>query len=158
MALDGVRIAVLVEDNYQELELWYPVLRLREEGANVVLVGPEQGRTYMSRHDYAAKSDLAAADAAADSFDAVIVPGGYAPDAMLRNPAMVRLVREAHDRGAVVAAICHAAWVLVSADVLRGRNATCIYSVKDDLVNAGGVFIDEEVVRDGNLVTSRQPS
>jgi protease I len=157
MSLDGAKIAILVEDNYQELELWYPLLRLREEGAEVVVVGPEKGRTYTSKHGYPATADLAAADVEVAGLAGVIVPGGYAPDLMRRHPAMVRLVREANARGAVVAAICHAGWMLVSADVLRGRRATCFFSIKDDLVNAGAQYVDAEVVRDGNLVTSRQP-
>ena len=157
MALDGAKIAVLVEDNFQELELWYPVLRLREEGAEVFIVGPEQGRTYASKHGYTATADRAADEVEVGSLDAVIVPGGYAPDLMRRRPAMVRLVRDANERGIVVAAICHAGWMLVSADVLRGRKATCFISVKDDLVNAGAEYVDAEVVRDGNLITSRVP-
>ncbi len=158
MKLGGAKIAILVEDNYQELELWYPVLRLREEGADVVVVGPEKGRTFTSKHGYPATADLAADDVELAALAAVIVPGGYAPDLMRRHPAMVRLVRDAHERGILVAAICHAAWMLVSADVLRGRKATCFFSVKDDLVNAGAEYVDAEVVRDGNLVTSRQPN
>ena len=157
MTLDGAKLAVLVEDNYQELELWYPVLRLREEGAEVFIVGPEKGRTFTSKHDYPATADQAADDVAINALDAVIVPGGYAPDLMRRHPSMVRLVRDAHERGVLVAAICHAAWMLVSADVLRGRKATCVVNVKDDLVNAGAAYVDAEVVRDGNLVTSREP-
>ena len=157
MTISGAKIAVLVEDNYQELELWYPVLRLREEGAQVSIVGAERGRTYTSKHGYPAAADVAVEDVAVGTLDAVVVPGGYAPDLMRRHPSMVRLVRDAHNRGIVVAAICHAAWMLVSADVLRGRKATCFFSVKDDLVNAGGEYIDAEVVRDGNLVTSRRP-
>src|SRR5437588_5870869 len=98
MQLDGAKIAVLVEDNYQELELWYPLLRLREEGAAVVVVGPEKGRTYTSKHGYPATADLAAADVEVAGLAAVIVPGGYAPDLMRRHPAMVRLVREANAR------------------------------------------------------------
>src|SRR5689334_6797269 len=99
MALDGAKIAVLVEDNFQELELWYPVLRLREEGAEVFIVGPEQGRTYASKHGYTATADRAADEVEIGSLDAVIVPGGYAPDLMRRRPAMVRLVRNANERG-----------------------------------------------------------
>jgi protease I len=158
MNLGGAKIAMLVEDNYQELELWYPLLRLREEGAEVVVVGPHKGRTFTSKHGYPVTSDLAADEVEIGALAAVIVPGGYAPDVMRRHPAMVRLVREANERGIVVAAICHAGWMLVSADVLRGRKATCFFSIKDDVVNAGAEYIDAEVVRDGNLVTSRQPN
>jgi protease I len=141
-----------------ELELWYPVLRLREEGAEVVVVGPEKGRTFTSKHGYPATADQAADEVEVTALDAVIVPGGYAPDLMRRHPSMVRLVRDAHDRGALVAAICHAGWMLVSADVLRGRKATCVANIKDDVVNAGAEYVDTEAVRDGNLVTSRMPN
>jgi protease I len=158
MNLSGAKIAMLVEDNYQELELWYPLLRLREEGADVVVVGPQKGRIFTSKHGYPVTSDLAADEVEIGSLAGVIVPGGYAPDVMRRHPAMVRLVREANERGIVVAAICHAGWMLVSADVLRGRKATCFFSIKDDVVNAGAEYIDAEVVRDGNLVTSRRRS
>ncbi len=157
MKLTGTTIGVLVEDNYQELELWYPVLRLREEGAHVVVIGPKKGYIYTSKHGYPVTADQAAEDVQVSTLAAVIVPGGYAPDLMRRHPAMVRLVRDANERGIVVAAICHAGWMLVSADVLRGRKATCFHSIKDDLVNAGAEYVDAEVVRDRNLVTSRTP-
>lgn len=157
MTLAGKRIVVLAENIYQELELWYPLLRLREEGAQVQLVGPKSKETYLSKHGYPAVSDLGIDEVKADELDAVIIPGGFAPDLMRRNASMVKLVRESHEKGKVVAAICHAGWMLVSADILRGKKATCFYSIKDDLVNAGAQFLDQEVVRDGNLITSRNP-
>ncbi len=157
MDLSGKRIAVLVEDQYQEQELWYPVYRLREAGATVQIVGPEAGRTYASKHGYPVKTDVAAADVSGRDFDAVVIPGGYSPDLMRRHAAMVGLVRDAFDAGRIVAAICHAGWMLASAGVLRGRRATCFFSIKDDLANAGATYVDEPVVRDGNLITSRQP-
>lgn len=156
MTLRGKRIAVLVENMYQELELWYPVLRLREEGAEVRIVGTGQGE-YTSKLGYPAKADVAAADVRAADLDAVIIPGGYAPDYMRRDAAMVRLVREAFQQGKIVAAICHAGWMLVSAGILRGKTATCYPSIKDDVTNAGATYVDREVVRDGNLITSRRP-
>jgi protease I len=157
MSLEGKTVAVLVEDNYQELELWYPLLRLREEGAKVMVVGPQQGQTYGSKYGYPVTADATAREVKGAELDAVVIPGGYAPDRMRRDPSMVELVREAHARGKVVAAICHAGWMLCSARVLQGRVATCFHSIKDDLVNAGAGYVDEEVVRDGNLITSRQP-
>lgn len=156
--LQGCRVAVLVEDQYEPLELWYPVLRLREAGAEVVVVGPEAGQTYRSKDGYPVRADAAAADVRADDFDAVVIPGGYAPDRMRRHEAMVRLVREAYQQGKVVAAICHAGWMLAEADVIRGRTVTGFHSIKTDLVNAGARYVDQEVVRDGNLITSRVPS
>ncbi|MDH7499195.1 MAG: type 1 glutamine amidotransferase domain-containing protein [candidate division NC10 bacterium] len=157
MSLKGKRVAILVENQYQELELWYPLLRLREEGAEVQVVGPKGKEIYTSKHGYPAMSDLSADEVKAERLDGLIVPGGYAPDLMRRNAGMVKLVRECHQKGKVVAAICHAGWVLVSADILRGKKATCFYSIKDDLTNAGAKFLDQEVVRDGNLITSRNP-
>jgi len=156
MELKGKHVAVLAEDLYEDLELWYPVLRLREAGAKVTIVGGG-GERYASKHGYPVTPDANAEKVKASDFDAVIVPGGYAPDRMRRHKAMVDLVRDAFKGGKVVAAICHGGWMLVSADVLRGRKATCFFAIKDDMVNAGARYEDSEVVRDGNLVTSRKP-
>ena len=156
MELKGKHVAVLAEDFYEDLELWYPVYRFREAGAKVTIVGGGENR-YSSKHGYPVTPDASAEKVKAADFDAVIVPGGYAPDRMRRHVAMVNLVREAAARGKVVAAICHGGWMLVSADVLRGRKATCFFAIKDDLVNAGARYEDSEVVRDCNVVTSRKP-
>jgi protease I len=157
MELKGKAVAVLVEDTYEDMELWYPVYRLREEGASVALVGPEAGRTYASKHGYPAKADRAASDVGAGDYDAIIIPGGYSPDRMRREPAMVKLVADAVREGKTVAAICHGGWMLCSAGVLQGRRATSFFSIKDDMINAGADWVDQEVARDGNLITSRQP-
>lgn len=157
MSLEGRTVAILAEDSYQELELWYPLLRLREAGARVLVVGSERGRTYASKYGYPVTADLSAEEADAARLDAIVIPGGYAPDRMRRHPAMVDLVREVHARGGVVAAICHAGWMLCSADIVRGRQVTCFPSIRDDLVNAGAHYVDQEVVRDGTIITSRQP-
>jgi protease I len=158
MDLKGKRVAVLAENMYQELELWYPLLRLREAGAEAFVVGTGSADTYTSKLGYPVQVDMVADQVSAGDVDAVVVPGGYAPDLMRRYPAMVRLVREAFDQGKVVAAICHAGWMLASAGVLKGKEATCFFAIKDDLINAGAKYIDAEVVRDGNLITSRTPS
>lgn len=157
MTLRGKTVAVLAEDNYQELELWYPLLRLREAGAEVRVVGSGDKDTFTSGKGYPVRADVAAADVSAADFDAVIVPGGFAPDKMRRVQAMTDLVRDMHEADKVVAAICHAAWVLVSADILRGRRATCVSAIKDDVINAGAEYVDEEVVVDANIITSRTP-
>ena len=157
MDLSGKKVAVLAEDHYENLELWYPVLRLREAGAQVTIVGPKAGETYKSKEGYPARADISMEDARASEFHAVIVPGGYAPDRMRRYPAMLRLVREAFEQGKVVAAICHAAWVPISAGIVKGRTMTCVSAVKDDVINAGARYVDQEVVVDGNLITSRTP-
>jgi len=151
------RIAVLVEKMYEDLELWYPVLRLREAGCNVRIVGPKAGETYASKHGYPAKADTAASDVTAGQFDAIVIPGGYSPDHMRRHKPMVDLVIEAARGGKVLAAICHGPWMLCSAKCLKGRKVTGFFAIRDDVENAGGIWQDAPMVRDGNLVTSRTP-
>jgi protease I len=157
MELTGKRVAMLVENLYEDLELWYPLLRLREAGAEVTTVG-NGATSYTSKHGYPAKADTSVDHVSAADFDAVIMPGGYAPDHMRRSQAMVDLVREAVQQGKIVAAICHAGWMLASANVIRRKRVTGFFSVKDDLTNAGGIYEDKEVVRDDNLITSRMPT
>ena len=157
MKLQGKRIAILAENMYQEMELWVPYYRFKEEGAEVKVVGAGGAKSYASKHGYPVNVDVQADQVSAVEFDAVIVPGGYAPDIMRRHVPMVKLVREAAQQGKVVAAICHAGWMLVSAGVLKGRTATSFFSIKDDLVAAGANWVDQEVVVDGNLITSRRP-
>jgi protease I len=163
MSLQGKRVAVLVEQQYQEMEVWYPVYRLREAGCTVELVGPEAGKTYASKLGYPATATLSASDAKPDQFAALVIPGGFAPDYIRRSEPMLKLVRDIFARGKPVAAVCHGPWVLCSVrlphgdTVLKGRKATCFHSIKDDLTNAGGTYVDQEVVADGNLITSRKP-
>ena len=148
---------ILAESDYEDLELWYPKLRMAEAGVEPTVVGPQAG-TYLSKHGYAVEATVAAADVDVTQYDAVIIPGGYAPDRMRRHAAMVELVRRADTEGKLVAAICHAGWMLASAGIARGRRMTSFFSIRDDLVNAGAEWVDEPVVVDGNLVTSRQPA
>ena len=155
--LRGKKAAVLVEQQYQEMEVWYPVYRLREAGCQVTLVGPEAGQTYPSKLGYPAKSDKAARDVSADDFDLIVVPGGFAPDFMRRHQEVIKLVGAMAEQGKVVAAICHGPWVLCSTQALKGKRATCFFAIKDDVSNAGAKYVDAEVVRDGNLITSRKP-
>lgn len=157
MSLSGKRIAILAENMYQEMELWVPYYRLREEGADVKVVGAGGGKGYASKHGYPVSADVQAEAVTAAEFDAVVVPGGYAPDMMRRHPAMVKLVREAFQEGKLVAAICHAGWMLASAGILDGKKATSFPAIKDDMINAGARWVDEEVVVDGTLITSRKP-
>ena len=156
-SIKGKRIAVLVEKIYEDLELWYPVLRLRESGCDVKIVGPKAGESYPSKHGYPAKADVAASEVKAEDFDAVIIPGGYSPDHMRRHKSMVDLVSNAMKLNKVVASICHGPWMLCSAKCLKGRKLTSFSAVRDDVENAGGIWQDAECVRDGNLVTSRTP-
>jgi protease I len=156
MGLEGKRVAILIEDDYQMHEFWYPYYRFQEAGAQVRVIGTGRAPSFTS-HGYSVTPDLDATDARVDDFDAVIIPGGYAPDKMRRSAEMVAFVRDMDGAGKPVAAICHAGWMLVSAKVVRGRRATCFYSIRDDLEAAGAQWSDEPVVVDGNLITSRAP-
>jgi protease I len=156
MALNGKKIVLLVENSYQEMEFWYPFYRLKEEGADVIVAGTGRG-SYTSKYGYPAREDVQASDVNVSEIAAVVVPGGYAPDLMRVNDGVLKLVRDAYDSGKLVAAICHAGWVLISAGILRGKRATSVRAIRDDMVNAGVHFVDQEVVQDGNIITSRVP-
>jgi protease I len=157
MRLKGKKVVILIENNYQDLEFWVPYYRLKEEGVEVTVVGSGSSRTYTSKNGYPVEAEKEAKDIDASKYDGVVIPGGYAPDLMRRYPDMVRIVREAYQKGKVISAICHAGWMLVSAGILKGKKATGFFAIKDDLVNAGANYVDAEVVRDGNLITSRKP-
>jgi protease I len=157
MKVPQKKIAVLVEDLYQVLEVWYPLLRLKEAGIAVQLVGTGSKNTYVSKEGYPAKVDKSIEDVKAGEFDGVIIPGGFAPDILRRYDKVVQLVKQLDEDGKVVAAICHGGWLLVSAKILKGRRATCFFAIKDDLVAAGADYMDQEVVVDRNLITSRKP-
>src|SRR5437899_4266630 len=157
MELQGKRAAVLVEQMYQEMEVWYPIYRLKEAGCKVTVIGPEAGQTYPSTLGYPVRSDKAAKDVNPEDFDVVVIPGGYAPDYLRRCEPMIRLVSSMAEQGKVVAAVCHGPWVLCSTQALKGRRATSFFAIKDDVINAGASWSDAEVVRDGNLITSRKP-
>lgn len=157
MELQGKKVAILVENIFNVFEFWYPYYRLKEAGAEVVVVGSGSSDVYTGKPATEVRADVSADQVSASDFDGVIIPGGYAPDIMRRYPKMVQLVKEMHGAGKVVAAVCHAGWMLVSADILKNRNATSYFSIKDDMVHAGANWVDEEVVVDGNLITSRKP-
>ena len=157
MELQNKKVAILVEEMFNLFEFWYPYYRLKEAGAEVVVVGSGRTATFNGKPGTVAVADVSADEVTADDFDAVIIPGGYAPDMMRRFPAMVNLVKDADSSGKVVAAICHAGWMLISADIIRNRKATSFFAIKDDMVNAGAQWVDEAVVIDNNLITSRTP-
>jgi protease I len=155
MGLESKRVAILIEDDYQMHEFWYPYYRLQEAGAEVKVIGT--GKESYTSHGYSVTPNLHATDVRVEDFDAVIIPGGYAPDKMRRSREMVAFVHDMDAAGKPVAAICHAGWMLVSAKIVKGRSATCFYSIRDDLEAAGARWSDEPVVVDGNLITSRVP-
>jgi protease I len=157
MSLDGVHVALLIEDDYQVLEAWYPLLRLQAEGARVTVVGSGTKKSFGSKEGYAMDADAAASEVQASDFDAVIVPGGFAPDHMRLHPEMIALVRDIHAEGKLTASICHGGWMLASAGALKGRRATGYLPIRDDVENAGATWVDEPVVEDGNVITSRTP-
>jgi len=155
--LKGVHVAVLIEQQYQDLEVWVPYLRLKEEGADVLLVGRQKGASYLGKHGYPAVAEADYSSIKAADLDGIVVPGGFAPDFMRRYPEPARLVKEVFDAGKSVASICHGPWLLASAGVLKGKTATCFFAIKDDIRNAGANYVDVEVAVDGNLITSRKP-
>jgi protease I len=157
MELKGKKIAILVDNVYQEMEVWYPLYRFQEAGATVVTVGAIAGHTYTSKLGYPAKADVSYDVANADDFDGLVIPGGYAPDHIRRHPKALQFVRDIDAQGKLIASICHGPWVLCSTGTLRGRRATSFFAIKDDVVNAGALWEDAEVVVDGHLVTSRKP-
>jgi len=151
------KIGILVADLYQDLEVWYPLFRLKEAGIEVAVIGAEKNKVYKSKHGYEIKSDISAKEIKTETLDGLIIPGGYAPDIMRRYPEMVNLVKTIYEQGKVVAAICHGGWMLASAKILSGKTVTSFFAIKDDLEHAGARFVDAEVVVDGNLITSRKP-
>lgn len=157
LPIEGRRLLTFVDDVYEDLELWYPVLRLREAGAHVTLAGPEAGRTYRGKHGYPAKSDAAIELMEADDFHGLVIPGGFMPDKLRRVPKVLELVREFATAGKLVAAICHGGWIPISAGVYRGVRVTGSLGIKDDLVNAGAIWEDAPVVVEGNFISSRKP-
>ncbi len=156
MNLKGKKIAIFLEDMYEDLEFWYPYYRMREEGADVVVVAPKVD-TYNGKHGLPAKSMQSIVAVKPDEFNALVIPGGYSPDKMRRVPEMIEFVRKMHKQNKPVAAICHGPWMLASAGILKDVNVTSFFSIKDDIINAGGKWIDREVVADNKIITSRTP-
>lgn len=152
-----MKVAILLEELFNDQEFWYPYYRLKEAGYEVVVVGSGRSKVYRGKAGTEAQEDVSADQIDAKDFGGVIIPGGYAPDHIRRYPAMLRFVKELYDSGKTVAAICHAGWVLASANILKGKKVTSFFAIKDDLINAGAEWLDAEVVVDGRLITSRKP-
>jgi protease I len=155
--LKDKKVIILIEEMFNVFEFWYPYYRLKEEGVEVTVVGSGSAEVYTGKPGTQAKADVSADQVSAEEFDGIIIPGGYAPDMMRRYPAMINLVKDIFNAGKPVAAICHAGWMLVSAGILSGKRATSFFAIKDDLINAGAQWVDQEVVVDENLITSRVP-
>jgi len=155
--LTNRRILTFVGDIYEDLELWYPKLRLMEAGASVIVAGEEADREYTGKNGYPCVSDEAIARMRVGDFDGLVIPGGFMPDKLRRDSDVLQLVRDFADAGKLVAAICHGGWIPISAGVYRGVRVTGSLGIKDDLVNAGAIWEDAPVVIDRNFVSSRKP-
>ena len=153
----GKRVLMFVDDVYEDLELWYPKLRLIEAGAQVVVAGPSAGHTYQGKHGYPCRSDAAISQVRAGDFHGLVIPGGFMPDKLRRDAAVLQLVRDTSATGKLVAAIFHGGWIAISAGVYRGVRVTGSLGIKDDLVNAGALWQDAAVVVDRHFVSSRKP-
>ena len=152
-----MKAIIFAENYYEDLELWYPKLRLSEEGISVIVAGTGE-KTYKGKNGYPLDVDGSIRDYNAKDFDAVIIPGGWAPDKLRRYKEVLDFVRDMHKSNKIIAAICHAPWVLASAGIIKGRKLTCVSAIKDDIINAGAQYFDKEVVVDKNIITSRMPS
>ena len=151
------RVAIVVDEMYQVLEIWYPYYRFREAGLEVNLVAAEAEKEYHSKEGYPCLSEVSAKEANAGDYDCMVVPGGFAPDFMRRSADVIKFANDMVNAGKVIAAICHGGWLLCSTTVYRGKKATCFMAIKDDIKNAGAEYVDAECVVDGNLITSRKP-
>lgn len=157
MRLQNKKVIALVDDEFEDLELWYPILRLREEGAEVHLIGKEAKKTYIGKYGVPAESDYSFSDIQAEDYDAILVPGGWAPDKLRRYEEVLNFIRIMNESKKPIGQICHAGWVLISAKILDGKNVTSTPGIKDDMTNAGANWSDEAVVVDGHLISSRRP-
>ncbi|MEM7181205.1 MAG: type 1 glutamine amidotransferase domain-containing protein [Spirochaetota bacterium] len=157
MGITRKRVLSLLESDFEDMELWYPRYRLEEAGVEVVFAASKKGELYKGKYGVPAISEMQFAEVNTENFDMLLVPGGWAPDKLRRYPEVIRIVQEMNAKGAWIGQICHAGWVLVSADILRGRKVTSTPGIKDDMTNAGAEWLDEAVVVDANLISSRRP-
>lgn len=157
MKLHNKKIIQLVSDDFEDLELWYPVLRLREEGAEVIIAGEKANTTYIGKYGVPIQSDISFHDADPADYDAILVPGGWSPDKLRRYEDILTMVRIMDEHKKPIGQICHAGWVLISAKILEGKKVTSTPGIKDDMINAGAKWYDEAVIVDGNIISSRRP-
>ncbi|KAA0546995.1 type 1 glutamine amidotransferase [Bacillus sp. BGMRC 2118] len=157
MNLENKRIIQLVSNDFEDLELWYPVLRLREEGAIVHIVGEKAGEKYIGKYGVPITTDFAFSDIEPGDYDAILVPGGWSPDLLRRFEKVLQLVQYMNEHKKPIGQICHAGWVLISAKILNGVHVTSTPGIKDDMMNAGAIWHDEAVVVDGHIISSRRP-
>lgn len=156
-SLSGKKILLFIDDVYEDLELWYPKLRLIEEGASVVVAGPEANKVYQGKNGYPCKSDASYKDLEEKDFDGLVIPGGFAPDKLRRDPKVLQLTKQFNNSGKMIAHICHGGWITISAKIMKGYRSTSTPGIKDDIENAGAVWVDEPVVVDRNMISSRRP-
>lgn len=152
------KIAMLIENMFDTREFIYPYYRLQEEGFEVDLIGPKKDTVFTSKDGLKETSTHASDEVSAADYDALVIPGGFSPDYMRRTQATVDFVTEMNKADKLIAAICHAPWMLASADAIRGKKVTSFFSIKDDLINAGAEWVDREVVVDGNIISPRNPN
>ncbi|MBI9110064.1 type 1 glutamine amidotransferase domain-containing protein [Maridesulfovibrio ferrireducens] len=157
MKMKGMRVLMFVENVFEDMELLYPYYRLIEEGAEVVVAGPESGTVYTGKNGYPFRSTAAIADQQEDDFDLLVIAGGFAPDKLRRDAKVLELTRKIHEAGKIVAHICHGGWIPISAGIMKGFTCTSTPGIKDDLINAGATWVDKEVVVDRNQISSRKP-
>jgi len=151
------KILIFVHDIYEDLELWYPKIRLEEAGFKTEVAGPEAGKIHKGKHGYPCKADLSFESIHPHSYIGLVIPGGYAPDKIRRSSKALEIVKQMDEEKKMIAFICHAGWVPISAKILKGKKVTGFSAIKDDLENAGAHYLDRSVVVDGNLITSRTP-
>lgn len=153
----SIRVLMFVDHIYEDLELWYPRLRLEEAGARVDVAGPEKGQIYAGKHGYPARSDCDFSEINVSDYRALVIPGGFMPDKLRRDEQVLKITRLFQEEGRLIAFICHAGWIPISARIVRGRRVTSTPGIRDDLENAGATWVDEPVVVDGNFITARRP-
>ncbi|MHB2148553.1 type 1 glutamine amidotransferase domain-containing protein [Calditrichota bacterium LG25] len=157
MSIKDKRILFFVEDLYEDLELWYPKLRLLEAGAKVLVAGPKKGKIYRGKNGYPCQAEAAIDEISFEDFDGLILSGGFAPDRLRRMDKVKHITAEIHQRGKLIAHICHGGWIAISAGIVKGFTCTSTPGIKDDLENAGAKWVDQPVVVDRNMISSRRP-